>query len=72
MITSTVSILIVVYIIIVIVEKHLVSGAVFKSNTSRWMSANIRHGASNPGPGTYNPSLIDKRSYLYNVQGKWI
>ena len=48
------------------------SGAVFKSNTSRWMSANIHRGAANPGPGTYNPLLADKRSYLYNVEGKWI
>ncbi len=55
-----------------ILEKHLVSGAAFKSNTSRWMSANIRGGGSFPGPGTYNPTTLDKRSYLYNVQGKWI
>ena len=55
-----------------LLERGLVSGAVFKSNTSRWMSANIRHGATNPGPGTYNPTVLDKRSYFYNIEGKWI
>lgn len=53
-------------------EKRLVSGAVFKSTTSRWMSAHTLNNTTTPGPCYYDPVFPKKRSYLYNVERKWI
>ena len=52
-------------------KKSLVSGAVFKSTTSRWMSTNTIN-STTPGPCSYDPMFPKKRSYLYNVERKWI
>ena len=52
-------------------KKSLVSGAVFKSTTSRWMSTNTINSTA-PGPCSYDPMFPKKRSYLYNVERKWI
>lgn len=50
-------------------ERKLVSAAVFKSTTSRWLGVDRM---DEPGPGAYNPLTANKQSYLYNINRKWI
>ncbi|XP_049328964.1 O(6)-methylguanine-induced apoptosis 2-like [Astyanax mexicanus] len=50
--------------------KHLMASAAFVSGTSRW-TQEIR-GQGVPGPGSYEPDFLSKRSFLYNHAKSWI
>lgn len=52
-------------------EKSELSGAVFKSITSRGTAPETSD-RLDPGPGYYNPIDELRRSYFYNVNGRWI
>ncbi|XP_074832341.1 O(6)-methylguanine-induced apoptosis 2 [Carettochelys insculpta] len=50
--------------------KHYISSAVFVSNTGRWTGDASQQGI--PGPGTYLPEAPGKKSFIYNIDNKWI
>ncbi|XP_027030443.2 O(6)-methylguanine-induced apoptosis 2 isoform X2 [Tachysurus fulvidraco] len=50
--------------------KHLMASAVFLSNTRRQPHHTRGHGV--PGPGSYEPDVPTKRSFLYNHANMWI
>ncbi|GAA6111380.1 O(6)-methylguanine-induced apoptosis 2 isoform X1, partial [Tachysurus ichikawai] len=50
--------------------KHLMASAVFLSNTHR--QPHHTRGDGVPGPGSYEPDVPTKRSFLYNHANMWI
>ncbi|XP_036432725.1 O(6)-methylguanine-induced apoptosis 2 isoform X2 [Colossoma macropomum] len=50
--------------------KHLMASAAFVSGTSRWTQETRGQGV--PGPGSYEPNVPTKHSFLYNHAHTWI
>jgi len=54
-------------------EKLTGPGATFKSTTGRWLcDGKMDRLQDEPGPGSYNPTQEEKRSYFYNIYRKWV
>ncbi|KAK3526750.1 hypothetical protein QTP70_032892 [Hemibagrus guttatus] len=51
-------------------HKHLMASAAFKSSTCREPHHTRGHGV--PGPGSYEPDVPTKRSFLFNHANMWI
>ncbi|KAF4081681.1 hypothetical protein AMELA_G00163910 [Ameiurus melas] len=51
-------------------SKHLMASAAFMSSTRRETHHTRGHGV--PGPGSYEPDVPTKRSFLYNHDNMWI
>ncbi|XP_072529635.1 O(6)-methylguanine-induced apoptosis 2 [Salminus brasiliensis] len=50
--------------------KHLMASAAFVSGISRWTQETKGQGV--PGPGSYEPDVLTKHSFLYNHAKTWI
>ncbi|XP_062449811.1 O(6)-methylguanine-induced apoptosis 2 [Rhea pennata] len=46
------------------------SSAVFVSNTGRWAGRGSQE--HSPGPGAYSPRTLEKDSFIYNYDSKWV
>ncbi|XP_076862225.1 O(6)-methylguanine-induced apoptosis 2 isoform X2 [Brachyhypopomus gauderio] len=51
-------------------SKHPMAGAAFLSGTSRWRQETRAH--SGLGPGSYEPDVLTKQSFLHNHDNIWI
>ncbi|XP_062856002.1 O(6)-methylguanine-induced apoptosis 2 [Trichomycterus rosablanca] len=50
--------------------EHLNASAAFVSGTSRWTQETRGH--ETPGPGSYEPDVLTKRTFLYNHGKTWV
>ena len=48
------------------------SSSVFVSTTKRWNADKRKDSLNSPGPASYNPGRVGKRSFIYNADKKWI
>ena len=52
-------------------EKKYMSTAAFVSSTGRGVN-NLIYAAKFPGPANYSPAKLNKQSFHYNFEKKWI